>query len=165
MDALEIYVWEGSADIAVCVKRCMASLDVQVTRADGVVFSAVRNICKSAIAVIGVSPLEGVQLTRQSIEGSYGMPVIWVAASGREGDEGSLQIRTDARLVAATRRAGETAEYHFDTARRGYLVPAKGRVEVNGVQAKARDGVAIEQEPVLRVTALEDSEIVLVDVA
>lgn len=86
-------------------------------------------------------------------------------ASGRAGDEDSLQIRTDARLVAATLRAGETAEYRFDAARRGYLVPAKGLVEVNGLRAKARDGVAIEQEDVLRVTAIEDSEIVLVDVA
>ncbi|WP_269136391.1 pirin family protein [Pseudomonas shirazica] len=86
-------------------------------------------------------------------------------ASGRAGDEDSLQIRTDARLVAATLRAGETAEYRLDAARRGYLVPAKGLVEVNGLRAKARDGVAIEQEEVLRVTAIEDSEIVLVDVA
>jgi len=38
-------------------------------------------------------------------------------------------------------------------------------VEVNGVRAKARDGMAIEREEVLRVTAVEDSEIVLVDVA
>ncbi len=44
-------------------------------------------------------------------------------------------------------------------------VPAKGLVEVNGLRAKARDGVAIEQEDVLQVTAIEDSEIVLVDVA
>ncbi|MNN78918.1 Quercetin 2,3-dioxygenase [compost metagenome] len=86
-------------------------------------------------------------------------------ASGRPGDEDSLQIRTDARLVAATLQAGETAEYRFDAGRRGYLVPAKGLVEVNGLRAKGRDGVAIEQEDVLRVTAIEDSEIVLVDVA
>jgi len=86
-------------------------------------------------------------------------------ASGRDGDEGSLPIRTDARLVAATLRAGETAEYRFDPKRRGYLVPAKGRIEVNGLQANARDGVAIAEETLLQVTALEDSEIVLVDVA
>ena len=86
-------------------------------------------------------------------------------ASGRDGDEGSLLIRTDARLVAATLRAGETAEYRFDPKRRGYLVPAKGRIEVNGLQANARDGVAIAEETLLQVTALEDSEIVLVDVA
>jgi hypothetical protein len=33
------------------------------------------------------------------------------------------------------------------------------------VRAEARDGVAAEDERVLRVTAIEDSEIVLVDVA
>ncbi|WP_312936048.1 pirin family protein [Pseudomonas sp.] len=86
-------------------------------------------------------------------------------ASGREGDEDALRIRADARLAAATLRAGETAEYVLDTGRRGYLVPARGLIEVNGLRANARDGVAVEQEPVLRVTAIEDSEIVLVDVA
>ncbi|MBV4500047.1 pirin family protein [Pseudomonas shirazensis] len=86
-------------------------------------------------------------------------------ASGRSGDEQSLQIRADARLVAATLRAGETARYSFDEGRRGYLVPAKGSIEVNGVRVETRDGLAIEQEPVLTVTALEDSEIVLIDVA
>ncbi|MNR25697.1 Quercetin 2,3-dioxygenase [compost metagenome] len=62
-------------------------------------------------------------------------------------------------------QAGETAEYRFEAGRRGYLVPAKGLVEVNGVRAEARDGVAIEDEQVLRVMAVQDSEIVLVDVA
>jgi hypothetical protein len=36
---------------------------------------------------------------------------------------------------------------------------------VNGVRLNARDGAAIEDEPVVKVTALEDSEIVLVDAA
>ncbi|MBJ9975091.1 pirin family protein [Pseudomonas sp. S75] len=86
-------------------------------------------------------------------------------ASGRETDVQALRIRADARLVAATLRAWESAEYSFDSGRRGYLVPAKGLIEVNGVRVKTRDGLAIEDEQVLRVTALEDSEIVLVDVA
>ncbi|CAG8863230.1 Quercetin 2,3-dioxygenase [Pseudomonas fluorescens] len=86
-------------------------------------------------------------------------------ASGRAGDEDSLRIRADARLAAVTLRAGETAEYRFEAGRRGYLVPAKGAIEVNGLRAEARDGVAIEREEVLTVVALEDSEVVLVDVA
>jgi hypothetical protein len=45
------------------------------------------------------------------------------------------------------------------------LVPATGSIEINGLEAKARDGVAIENEPYLRVTAIADAEIVLVDVA
>jgi redox-sensitive bicupin YhaK (pirin superfamily) len=86
-------------------------------------------------------------------------------ASGRAGDEDSLRIRADARLAAVTLRAGETAEYRFEAGRRGYLVPAKGAIEVNGLRAEARDGVAIEREEILTVVALEDSEVVLVDVA
>jgi redox-sensitive bicupin YhaK (pirin superfamily) len=49
--------------------------------------------------------------------------------------------------------------------RRGYLVPARGSIEVNGVTLHARDGAAIAQEPALHVTALADAEIVLVDSA
>ena len=40
-----------------------------------------------------------------------------------------------------------------------------GLVEVNGVTAKARDGLAIRDEATVRVTALEDAELVLVDAA
>ncbi|MOA45214.1 Quercetin 2,3-dioxygenase [compost metagenome] len=86
-------------------------------------------------------------------------------ASGKDGDDQSLRIRADARLVAANLKAGETAEYHLDEGRRAYLVPATGLIEVNGLRAQARDGVAVAQERVLSVTALEDSEIVLVDLA
>jgi quercetin 2,3-dioxygenase len=44
-------------------------------------------------------------------------------------------------------------------------VPAAGKVEVNGISVNARDGVAIRDEAKLTVTALEDSELVLVDAA
>ncbi len=87
-----------------------------------------------------------------------------VLASG-QGDEDALPIRADARLVAATLNAGETAEYPLSAVRKAYLVAASGRIEVNGVAAAARDGVAIAEEEVVRVTALEDSEVILVDVA
>ncbi|HEY1589077.1 MAG TPA: hypothetical protein VGG00_05025 [Rhodanobacter sp.] len=44
-------------------------------------------------------------------------------------------------------------------------MPAKGSVELNGIKLDARDGAAIRDEAVLRVTALEDAELVLVDTA
>ena len=43
-------------------------------------------------------------------------------------------------------------------------MPATVRVEVNGVVLDARDGAAIEHEAQLRVTALDDAELILVDV-
>jgi len=86
-------------------------------------------------------------------------------ASGFEGDEGALPIRADARVLGATLKAGETAEYDLGEGRHGYLVPSTGAVEVNGVRLEARDGAAIRDEAVLRVTALADAELVLVDAA
>ena len=86
-------------------------------------------------------------------------------ASGMAGDEGALGIRAEARVAGATLKAGETAEYELGAARLGYLVPASGAVEVNGVRLDARDGAAIRDEPVLKVKALEDAEVVLVDTA
>jgi redox-sensitive bicupin YhaK (pirin superfamily) len=86
-------------------------------------------------------------------------------ASGFDGDGDALPIRTDARIVGATLKAGETAEYPLGAERHAYLVPARGSVEVNGIRLDARDGAAIADEPVLRVTAINDAEIVLVDAA
>jgi redox-sensitive bicupin YhaK (pirin superfamily) len=86
-------------------------------------------------------------------------------ASGFKEDDGALPIRTDARVLGATLKAGEATDYTLGETRRGYLVPAKGAITINGVTLNARDGAAIANEAVLHVTALEDSEIVLVDAA
>ena len=86
-------------------------------------------------------------------------------ASGIDGDADALPIRADARVLGATLKGGEIAEYRLGANRRAYLVPAKGAVEVNGVRIEARDGAAIENERVLTLAALEDAEIVLVDVS
>ena len=88
-----------------------------------------------------------------------------VLASGFEGDGDALPIRAEARVVGATLKAGETAEYPLGAARRGYLVPAVGAVEVNGVRVNTRDGVAIAEVETITVKALSDTEIVLVDAA
>jgi quercetin 2,3-dioxygenase len=86
-------------------------------------------------------------------------------ASGLDGDVDALPIRTDGRVLGATIKAGETAEYPLGGSRHGYLVSAKGAVEVNGVRLDPRDGAAISGEDAIRVTALEDAEVVLVDAA
>jgi quercetin 2,3-dioxygenase len=84
-------------------------------------------------------------------------------ASGIAGDADALPIRTSARVLGATLKAGQEAEYRLGAGRHAYLVPATGTIKVNGVAASAGDGVAIADESVLHVTASEDSELVLVD--
>ncbi|MCY1277742.1 Quercetin 2,3-dioxygenase [compost metagenome] len=86
-------------------------------------------------------------------------------ASGIDEGSDALPIRANARLAAATLKAGQSAEYRLEKGRKAYLVAATGRYEVNGVAAEARDGVAVRDVEVLSFTASEDSEIVLVDVA
>ncbi len=85
-------------------------------------------------------------------------------ASGIDGDADALPIRANARLVAATLSAGQVAQYPIEEGRKVYLVPAKGRVEIGGLIAAQGDGVAIRDETLLSVKALEDCEVVLVDV-
>lgn len=86
-------------------------------------------------------------------------------ASGFEADGDALPIRTDARVLGATIRAGETIDYPTGKDRRLYLVPATGAVEIEGVRVNARDGAAIKDLDSLSLKAIEDSEVILVDAA
>jgi len=86
-------------------------------------------------------------------------------ASGFDNDNDALPIRADARVLGATLKAGDTVEYRLGAKRHGYLVPATGKVEVNGTALNARDGAAIRDVEVLTVKALQDAELVLVDAA
>ncbi len=51
-------------------------------------------------------------------------------ASGYDNDNDALPIRTGARVVAATLKAGETADYPIGRDRKAYLVPATGAIEI-----------------------------------
>ncbi|MFN7158898.1 MAG: hypothetical protein ACK4MR_09440, partial [Erythrobacter cryptus] len=89
-----------------------------------------------------------------------------VLASGMAGDADALPIRADARVLGATILAGESVTYTPRSADRHlYLVPATGSIRIDDVEANARDGVAITQMAEVTITALEDTEVVLVDAA
>jgi redox-sensitive bicupin YhaK (pirin superfamily) len=88
-----------------------------------------------------------------------------VLASGFKEDTDALPLRTDARVLGATVKAGDSVEYALDAGRYAYLVPSTGVVEINGTRLDTRDGVAIRDEKNLRITAIEDAELVLVDTA
>ncbi|MFN3989381.1 MAG: pirin family protein [Erythrobacter sp.] len=87
-------------------------------------------------------------------------------ASGVANDNDALKIRADARVLGATIKAGTSVTYTPRSPDRHlYLVPATGKIRIDEVEAKARDGVAITQMAEVTITALEDSEVVLVDAA
>jgi redox-sensitive bicupin YhaK (pirin superfamily) len=82
-------------------------------------------------------------------------------ASGRNA-EGALPICADAEVYRALLRAGGRATYSFRKGDVGYLAPATGEVEVNGVQLQAGEAVVIENEETIAIKAHADSELVLV---
>ncbi|GAA4753852.1 pirin family protein [Sphingomonas daechungensis] len=93
---------------------------------------------------------------KESREGQFQL-----LASGHD-DDGVLHINSDARILGATLKAGETLEYDADPERHLYLVPS-AKVAVNGTPAEKRDGVAITGVDKVTVQAEEDAELVLVD--
>ena len=84
-----------------------------------------------------------------------------VLASGYE-DQDALEIRADARVYGAALDAGQSITHEVADDHRAYLVPARGRIIVNGTVVEARDGLAIG-EGTVEITAEDDSDFVLVD--
>jgi quercetin 2,3-dioxygenase len=84
-------------------------------------------------------------------------------ASGFEVDREALPIRAEARVLGATLNRDQALTYDTVSNRFLYLVPSTGSVSVNGVQLDARDGAAIRRLRQLTITALRDSEVLLVD--
>jgi redox-sensitive bicupin YhaK (pirin superfamily) len=85
-------------------------------------------------------------------------------ASGFESDIDALPIRARARVLGAKLKVGQSVEYAFGEGRHAYLVPSSGTVDVNGMRIHARDGVAITDVAIVRIAAIEDAEVVMVDV-
>jgi redox-sensitive bicupin YhaK (pirin superfamily) len=84
-------------------------------------------------------------------------------ASGFEVDREALPIRAEARVLGATLNRDQALTYDTVSDRFLYLVPSTGSVSVNGVHLDARDGAAIKELRQLTITALRDSEVLLVD--
>lgn len=84
-------------------------------------------------------------------------------ASGDPADTGALPINADARLLGVSLPAGETVTHPLVEGRSAYLVTTPGRVVLNGLPMGSGDGAAVTNEPHLTFEALDDTEIVLVE--
>ncbi|MFS0770711.1 pirin family protein [Sphingomonas sp. 1P08PE] len=85
-----------------------------------------------------------------------------VLASGFAEDAGALPIRAEARVLAATLKAGERVTHVVGDGRHAYLVPATGSITIDGEAVNARDGAALSTGS-YTIVATDDAEIVLVD--
>lgn len=87
-----------------------------------------------------------------------------VLASGAPEADDALEIRSDARVAAATLSEGQSATWATDPSRHVYLVATGGPVRIGDKVAQPRDGIAVTGEERITVEAVGDgAEVVLVD--
>ena len=79
--------------------------------------------------------------------------------------DGSIRIHQDVTLHAALLDAGATVTHTVAEGRHAWVQVVRGRIEVSGHTLAAGDGAAISDERELRLTAAEDTELLLFDLA
>lgn len=86
-------------------------------------------------------------------------------ASG-QGHDGALPIRADAAVFGATLTPGQTVSHQLGEGRYAYVVPATGRLLVNGTPVDARDGAAIKDVTAITIEAdgPDAAELLLADI-
>lgn len=85
--------------------------------------------------------------------------------ASEDGSDGSVQIHQDARLYAAIIEAEDTLTHELGADRYGWLQIARGNVTLNDVELNQGDGAAISQESELKITAGDQAEVLLFDLA
>jgi quercetin 2,3-dioxygenase len=83
-----------------------------------------------------------------------------------DGRDGSLLIHQDADIYDARLSRGHAVTHALKAGRKSWVQVVTGAVEVNGKAAVAGDGVAVEDEAALSITAsADDSEVLVFDLA
>ena len=89
----------------------------------------------------------------------------WRLVGSRDGRDGSLTIHQDVNLLSTELEQGHELDYAFNGRRRGFMQVVRGTVEVDGNQVSAGDAVATQDQDAISVRAVEDSELLLFDMA
>lgn len=76
---------------------------------------------------------------------------------------GTLAIDQDAIISVSALRAGQEAVHKSGDDRRAYFFVIAGRLRVNGIELDKGDQARITSEPELRVEAVENTELILLD--
>ena len=95
--------------------------------------------------------------------GSNGLRLM---ASGLTNQDDVIHFDADAHLFAGRLKAGSSHEHQISISNgQVYLVPAEGKIMIDGQIVSARDGLHIAATDHFVLEAIEDSEIVMVEVA
>ncbi len=82
-----------------------------------------------------------------------------------DGRDGSVTIHQDARVYAAILDAGQTVIHALDESRSAWVQVARGTLLLNDRELTQGDGAAVRQESELKLTAQDQTELLLFDLA
>jgi redox-sensitive bicupin YhaK (pirin superfamily) len=85
--------------------------------------------------------------------------------ASNDGRDGSVTIHQEAQLFATVLDAGQTVVHALDEERYAWLQIARGTVRVNDVELRQGDGMAVRDESELTITAHDQAEFLLFDLA
>ncbi len=81
----------------------------------------------------------------------------------KDGRENSQQINQDVNLYASVFEPGVSKEFKLRPGRGAWVQLAEGELEVNGRTLNSGDGLAVEGEETLKITAKKETEFLLFD--
>ena len=85
--------------------------------------------------------------------------------AARDGRDGAVTVHQDVALYAGKLAAGARIEHPLAPGRHAWLQVARGSVEVSGQKLRAGDGLAASDEAELAISASDDAEVLLFDLA
>jgi redox-sensitive bicupin YhaK (pirin superfamily) len=89
----------------------------------------------------------------------------WRLVASPSGEQGSVKINADAKLLVTKLKAGESLPVTLNNGRYAWLQVAKGAVKLNGHALAQGDGAGASGESKLTLEAAEEAEVLLFDLA
>jgi len=87
----------------------------------------------------------------------------WCVVACPDGSNGAVTVHQDVRLLVSKLAQGKTIDFTLAENRQAWMQVARGSVSLNNTLLDQGDGVAITDLDIFRVTATEDSEVLLFD--
>lgn len=89
----------------------------------------------------------------------------WVQIAAKEPRDGAVKVHQDIEVSAARLAAGQQATYRLKPGRHAWVQVAVGTAVLGGAALAEGDGAAVSGEEVVEVSATEDTEVLLFDLA
>ena len=85
--------------------------------------------------------------------------------ASKDGRDGSVKIHQNAQVYATLLDSGKTVVHRLAEDRYAWLQVARGTIRLNEMELKQGDGAAVRKENELRITAHDQAELLLFDLA